>query len=185
MHWKEISNKTVYENPWIKVTESEVLNPNGKKGIYGKVHYKKVTVGIIPILKGDQTILIGQHRFPTQTFSWEIPMGGVEIGEDPLSAAKRELKEETGIVAEKWIELLKLETSNSVTDEKVVVFYCEAIHFEESKPEKSEMLKMQTLEFKEVLSKLLKGEIKDAISVASILKMKLIFDKSRTDNKRR
>jgi 8-oxo-dGTP pyrophosphatase MutT (NUDIX family) len=189
MNWKELSNKTVYENPWIRVSESEVLDPKGEKAVYGKVHYKKITVGIIPIFSGNKTILIGQHRFPTKSYSWEIPMGGAENGETPLRAAKRELLEETGIVGEDWIELLNLETSNSVTDEKVVVYYCKVKLFEESNPENTELLKIQKLGFNEIVNKIEDGEIVDAISVASILRMKLIIDKrvknkSRTDNKR-
>ena len=184
MNWKELSNKTVYENRWIKVSESEVLDPNGKKTVYGKVHYNKITVGIIPIFDDNKTILIGQHRFPTKSYSWEIPMGGAEIGENPLRAAKRELLEETGIVGKDWVELLNLETSNCVTDEKVIIYYCKVKYIQESNPDNTELLEMQILNFNEVVSKIENGEIKDSISVASILRMKLLIDKSK-ENKRR
>ncbi|MBT8191261.1 MAG: NUDIX hydrolase [Bacteroidia bacterium] len=179
MQWKEISKRTVYENPWIEVSESEVLNPNGKKDVYGKVHYKKETVGIIPVTRENKTILIGQHRFPTQSYSWEIPMGGVEPEEESLIAAKRELKEETGIVADEWVELLNLETSNGITDERVKVYYCNVMRFEENRPDETENLKMQILDFDEVFKMVMNGEIVDAISVAAILKMKILFEDIR------
>ena len=176
MQWKEISKKTVYENPWIEVSESEVLTPKGKKEIYGKVHFKKKTVGILPIIDENKTILVGQHRFPTDSYSWEIPMGGVDLDEVPLDAAKRELKEETGIVADKWVKFLHLETSNSVSDEEAIVFYCHTISMVEQNPDDAEILEMKILDFNESLKKVNRREIKDAVSIAAILKMNLILD---------
>lgn len=180
--WTELNKSDIYENSWIKVSEFEVLDPNGNNGLYGKVHYKKVTVGVIPILKGNKTILVGQYRFPIQSYSWEIPMGGAEFEELPLEAAKRELKEETGIVATDFTELLNIHTSNSVTDEKAIIYSCKVLRHEKTEMDKSELLEFKILDFQEAVNMVLNGEITDAITVAAILKMDSTLNQKEKPN---
>lgn len=74
--WQTINSKEVYNNPWIKVVENEVINPKGGKGIYGVVHFKNTAVAIIPLDKDGNTFLVGQYRYTMNSFEWEIPMGG-------------------------------------------------------------------------------------------------------------
>src|SRR5688572_31918894 len=105
--WTTISEEVKYENPWIKVEEHQVLNPAGKPGIYGKVHYKHIAIGIIPIDEENNTWIVGQYRYPLLAYSWEIIEGGGKIGVDPVESAKRELLEEAGIIAEEWELLIK------------------------------------------------------------------------------
>ena len=100
--WITKASKVVYENPWIKVTHNDVLNPAGKLGIYGSVSFKNIAVGILAIDEEGYIYLVGQYRYAIDSYSWEIPEGGCPIAKDPLDAAKRELKEETGIIANKW-----------------------------------------------------------------------------------
>ncbi len=114
--WKKLKSNTVYENPWIRVDNHDVLNPAGNPGIYGTVHFKHLAIGVITLDKGKNTHLVGQYRFPLERYSWEIPEGGGKIDIDPLLTAQRELLEETGIKAKSWKELIRLNTSNSVTD---------------------------------------------------------------------
>ena len=111
--WTIISSEEKYDNPWINLTEYQVINPNGGKGIYGKVHFKNLAIGIIPINKNDEIILIGQYRFPLDVYSWEIPEGGGKLDINPLDSAKRELLEETGLKANKWTKLMEMHLSNS------------------------------------------------------------------------
>ena len=172
MHWKEINRKHIYENAWIQVIESEVLDPRGREAKYARVHYKKRTVAILPISKEGKIVLVGQDRFPTQSYSWEIPMGGVEDGEKPLEAAKRELLEETGMSSDDWAQILVLETSNSVTDEEVVVFTCKVEQEELSHPDHSEVIRVQSVHLDKAMDKIQAGEIRDAVTVAAILHMK-------------
>ena len=91
-----------YDNTWITLTHMNVLNPSGGKGIYGKVHFKNTAIGIVPVDSEMNTYLVGQYRFPTEQYSWEIPEGGCHIHENPLLGAKRELLEETGLKADRW-----------------------------------------------------------------------------------
>src|SRR5687768_9612123 len=116
--WTTLSGEVKYDNRWISVTEYQVINPAGGKGIYGKVHFKNKAIGVVA-LDGDGNIfLVGQFRYALNEYSWEIPEGGGPLGEEPLDSAKRELKEETGMVANKWTLINRMHTSNSVTDEE-------------------------------------------------------------------
>ena len=100
--WKRKNSKLVYENPWICVNHDEVIDPGGQDGIYGRVQFKHYAVGILAIDKQQNIYLVGQYRYAVDAYSWEIPEGGGEKGEDPLISAKRELSEECGIEARDW-----------------------------------------------------------------------------------
>ena len=87
--WIVIDQKMIYENPWIELREFQVINPSGGKGIYGKVHFKHLAVGVIPLDEEWNIWLVGQFRFTLDQYSWEIPEGGGRMDEEPLEAAKR------------------------------------------------------------------------------------------------
>ena len=170
--WKTLSVQPVYDNPWINVEEHQVINPGGGKGIYGKVHFKNKALGIIPVDEEGNTWLVGQHRYTLDEYSWEIPMGGGPLNEDILTAAQRELKEETGMEAAKWEEIMIIHTSNSVTDEVGHVFLAEQLTAGERQLEESEAdLKLRKLPFTEALAMVMENRITDSISVAAILKV--------------
>ncbi|MEN2282540.1 NUDIX hydrolase [Algoriphagus sp. SE2] len=173
--WRTQKIKQIYENPWIKVEEHEVINPAGNPGIYGKVHFKNKALGIIPVDEEGNTWLIGQYRYPLDCYSWEIPMGGGSIEIDILESAKRELKEETGLTAKKWTEILKIHTSNSVTNEEGFVYLAQDLEQGETEFEETEILAIKKLPFKKALEMVLNGEITDGISVAGILKVARVF----------
>jgi len=171
--WRTLKKNTVYENPWIKVKHHEVLNPSGQPGVYGTVEFQNTAVGIIPIDQERCTFLVGQFRFPLNTYSWEIPEGGCKIHTDPLATAKRELKEETGIVAQKWEVLQTIHTSNSVTDEFGIIYTAENLEFFEANPDDDEDLVVKKIPLKEALEMVKCGEIRDSLSVAGLLRLHL------------
>ncbi len=167
--WKRKSSKIIYQNPWIKLEEDQVVRPNGSEGIYGKVHFKNKALGIIPVDEKNNTWLVGQYRYTLNAYSWEIPMGGVPLEEDTLEGAKRELMEETGLIAEKWTKLMKIHTSNSVTDEYGYVYLAEDLSQGEMDWDDTEELLIKKLPLDEAVKMALNGEITDAISVAGLL----------------
>ena len=145
--WTTLSIKTVYENPWIKVTHEEVNDPSGNPGIYGKVHFKNLAIGILPIDENENTWLVGQYRYTLNQYSWEIPEGGCPIDTEPVETAKRELLEETGITANDWTQLFDFHTSNSVTDEYGIIFLATGLSFGKSEPESTEELIVKKVPF--------------------------------------
>jgi 8-oxo-dGTP pyrophosphatase MutT (NUDIX family) len=173
--WKTKSIKTVYENNWIEVEHHEVLNPSGNDGIYGKVHFKNLAIGIIPLDENNNTWLVGQYRYPLNKYSWEIPEGGGTIGIEPIESAKRELLEECGLVANEWTEILQMHLSNSVSDELAIIYVAKGLTQKEAEPEDTEQLQIKKLPFNQIFEMVMNGEITDSMSVAAILKLKLLM----------
>jgi 8-oxo-dGTP pyrophosphatase MutT (NUDIX family) len=173
--WKIISEKKMYDNAWIDVTEFDVINPNGGKGIYGKVHFKKIAVGALPLDADLNTYLVGQYRFPIDLYSWEIPEGGVEPNEDPLVAMKRELLEEAGLIAGEWRQILTMHLSNSVSDELAILYLATQLQKHEASPEETEQLSLKKIPFDEAYKMVQDGSITDSMSVAAIQKVKLMM----------
>ena len=172
--WTELSRDLVYENPWIEVLHSKMLNPNGGDGIYGKVHFKNLAIGILAVTEEDEVFLVGQERYPFDgAYSWEIIEGGGPLADDPLESAKRELKEETGLEAGSWERIQEMHLSNSVSDEVSICYLARDLVQKEAEPEDSEKLQIKKLPFQEALLMALNGEIKDSISVAALLRYAL------------
>ena len=173
--WITHQTELKYENPWIRVTESEVTIPSGKPGIYGVVHFKNRAVGIIPVDEDGFTWLVGQYRYPLDSYEWEIPAGGCPPGETLEETALREVKEETGVSAGKLRPLIEnMALSNSVSDERAFVFLAEDLVPGESSPEETEELVIKRLPLGEAIRMVLEGTITDSMSVAGLLRMALL-----------
>lgn len=171
--WVILEQQVKYDNPWITVVEYDVLNPKGGKGIYGKVHFKNLAIGIVALDGENNIYLVGQFRFPLDQYSWEIPEGGGPLGIDPLESARRELLEETGLKAEKWEKLLEMHLSNSVSDEFGIIYLATQLSQHQSMPEDTEDLTIRKLSFDTAYEMLCSGEITDSLTVAALLRMKL------------
>lgn len=168
--WTTLSGEVKYDNKWINVTEYQVLNPSGGRGIYGKIHFKNKAIGIIAVDEENNTWLVGQYRYTLDAWSWEIPEGGGPRHEPPLEAAKRELREETGITAKRWTLLSRPHLSNSVSDEEGFIFLAEDLIHGESELEETEAdLKVMKLPLPEAIAMVERGDITDSMSVIGIL----------------
>jgi len=172
--WTILSEKEIYSNPWIKLTEYQVLNPSGNPGIYGKVHFNNLAIGIVPLNEKGELVLVGQYRFPLNAYSWEIPEGGGKLGIDPLDSAKRELLEETGLVAKKWEKLLEMHLSNSVTDELAIIYLATDLEQHAAEPEDTEELAHRTISLQEAWLEVKSGKITDSMTVAAIQRLMLM-----------
>jgi ADP-ribose pyrophosphatase len=170
--WQTLASKVVYDNLWIRVREDQVVRPDGAPGIYGVVHFKHVAIGVLPVEDG-HVYLVGQYRYTLSRYSWEIPEGGCPADEDPLSAAKRELAEETGLRAVRWQKMGTAHLSNSVSDELAIWFLATELTQGEHEPEGTERLRVRRVSLGDAWQMVLRGEITDAISVMALMQHQL------------
>ncbi len=166
--WKILSTKTVYQNPWIRVREDTVITPDGKDGIYGVIESKdSVIVGAIN--KENEIYLIYSFSYPAQSWQWELPGGGSD-GEEIIQASKRELAEETGIVADEWIELPTTRVCDGLMTEKMHTLIAKGLDFQpkiESEDSNS-IEKGQFFSFNTVREMVQSGEIDEGQSITAL-----------------
>ena len=166
--WTRGERRLVYENPWVTVWHDEVTRPDGQPGIYGVVHFANLAAGVVVLDADDRILLVGQHRYVLDAYSWEIPEGGVPAAESALDGARRELREETGVEAAKWHELARIHLSNSVSDEAAVLYLATGVTHGAAEPGATEELAVRWVPFAEALAMTLDGRISDAMSVVAI-----------------
>jgi len=171
--WTRRSRRVAYENPWVTIWHDEVDRPDGSPGIYGVVHFAAAAVGVVVLDADDRVLLVGQHRYALGAYSWEIPEGGVPPGESPLEGARRELREETGVEASDWRELLRFHLSNSITDEAGVLFAARAHGRGDAHPDPTEELAIDWLPFDEALAMVADGRITDAMTIMALQQVAL------------
>lgn len=171
--WIRHARRVAYENPWLTVWHDEVTRPDGMPGIYGVVHFRNAASGIVALDDEDRILLVGQHRYTLDEYSWEIPEGGVPPEEDPVDGARRELREETGVEAAEWVELARYALSNSVTDERGVVYLATGLTQAAADPDPTEDLATRWVPFAEALAMTIDGRITDAISMIGIQRVAL------------
>ncbi len=168
--WTRLGSREVYDNPWIRVREDDVIRPDGQPGLYGVVEMKTWAVAVVPLTADGDTFLVGQYRYTLDDYSWEIPEGGGSKETMLLDSARRELLEETGITATRWSYLGEAHLSNSVTDEVGGIFLAEDLTFGEAQPEGTEKLRLRRLPFSEAVEMALNGQVSDALAVIGLLR---------------
>ena len=171
--WLRHSRRVAYENQWITIWHDEVTRPDGAPGIYGIVHFANLAVGVLALDDRDRVLLVGQHRYALDQYSWEIPEGGVPDGESAIDGARRELREETGIDASVWRELCRSHLSNSVSDEFAILFLATGLASGVATPDGTEALETRWAPFDEVLAMTLDGRITDALTVIAVQRLAL------------
>ena len=170
--WITHSTEVGYENQWIRVDHNTVTTPGGSPGIYGVVRFKNKAIGVLPIDAEDHTWLVGQYRYTLDVYSWEIPAGGSPEGEEGIDTAQRELLEETGLRAQTWTPLLtEVQLTNSVTDELAWCWVATDLTQHAAEPEDTEDLQVRRLPVDDAIQMVLDGEIKDAFTVMSFLRL--------------
>jgi 8-oxo-dGTP pyrophosphatase MutT (NUDIX family) len=170
--WRRGAERTVYENPWIRVSHHEATAPTGRPAQYGVVSFKNFAIAVLPLHDDGSVTIVGQNRFVHADYSWELPEGGSPVDADPLEGAKRELAEETGLAAAEWRKVLTMQLSNSVTDEMAVGYVATGLsacaagfHVDDS-----EDLALARVPFRELLDAALAGHLQDALTLAMLLR---------------
>jgi 8-oxo-dGTP pyrophosphatase MutT (NUDIX family) len=171
--WTRRSREVAYDNPWITIWHDEVARPDGSPGIYGVVHFANLAVGAVVLDDEDRVLLVGQHRYTLDAYSWELPEGGVPDGEPAVDGARREVREETGVEADGWREIVRFHLSNSISDEAGVLFAARARTHGAPSPEPTEELEIRWLPFDEALAMTTDGRITDAMTIMGLQRVAL------------
>ncbi len=169
--WARGEARTVYDNPWITVTEETAIAPTGKPALYGMVTFKNRALAVLPLHEDGTVTLVGQNRLPFGDYSWEIPEGGGPLDENPLAGAQRELLEETGLAASEWREVLRMQLSNSVTNELAIGYLALGLsQAAEPEGDGTEDIALVRVQFREALDAAMAGQILDVLTVAMLLR---------------
>jgi len=169
--WTTLSSRVVYTNPWITVREDQVIRPDGQPGIYGCVETRLAT-GVVALTPSREVYLVGQYRYTMGEYSWEIVEGGSDPGEDALTAVKRELREEAGLVAARWRPLGgEIHLTNCHSNERAWLYLATELTEVPPDPEGTEELKVKTVPLEEALRMVDDGRIRDAMSILGLLRL--------------
>ncbi len=168
--WTDAGGRTVYENPWLRLTEHNATAPTGAPALYAVLRPRNLAVGVLPIHEDGTVTLVGQSRFACADFSWEMPEGGAPFDEDPLEGVRRELAEEAGLKADHWLEVLQMQMSNSVTDERAVAWLCWGLSPAPVAPDPTEVIVTARTPFMTLIDAIGRGQVQDAFTVATALR---------------
>ncbi|WP_436699839.1 NUDIX domain-containing protein [Nocardioides sp. BYT-33-1] len=168
--WQRRSTRTAYENPWIRVREDAVVRPDGSDGIYGVVELKNPAVFVVALTDADEVVLVEVDRYTTgDRSSLEVPAGGTD-GEDPLLAAQRELREETGLAASEWREIGRMNALNGVADAPEIVYLARGLtEVGDDAMLEDGIVAVHRVPFDELLTRAGRGEVADGETLACLL----------------
>lgn len=176
--WTVKGSEIKYKNPWIQVREDAVIRPDGKDGICGVVTMKS-GVSVLPYDADGNVYLTEEYHYGVERVTIEAISGGMDEKESELETAKRELKEETGLIATEWTDLGSLDPFTSVVVSPNHMFLARGLMQGEASQEGTESIRVLKIPFSEALEWAMKGKITHGASVAVILKTALLLNKEK------
>jgi len=166
--WRTVSTRQVYANAWIRVREDVAELPDGRTTLYGVVQCRPC-IGVLPFLDARTVVLVGQYRYVTRAFAWEMPTGAMKPGEGEEAAVQRELGEEAGYEAERLVKLCAIDTSKSVMEERAHIYMAEGLRRVVHEPDATEFIEVRAFPFAEVLRMVETSEIVDSMTIVAVL----------------
>ena len=164
--YKVTATKEIYKNPWITVHEDKIIRPNGEEGIYGVVEYSP-GVAVVAINNKNEIFLVKEYAYAIDEYNTSIPSGGIDANETPLDAAKRELKEEAGVIASEWIELGYVNPFTMIVNGPQYLFLAKNARIDGKHEEEFELI---TVPFTEAVQMVMDSKINHAGSCVAIMK---------------
>jgi 8-oxo-dGTP pyrophosphatase MutT (NUDIX family) len=168
--WKAGAPSRVHDNPYFAIDVYQATAPTGVETDYFAQNFKNRATGVVALDDQGRIYLVGQWRFPAGVYSWELPEGGVPPHEAVIEGAKRELREEAGLVARDWRSILVMHLSNASSDEVAEIFLATGLSGAPVDPDPTEALAIACVPFAEALDLALRGEIFDSLTVAALLR---------------
>jgi 8-oxo-dGTP pyrophosphatase MutT (NUDIX family) len=164
-----IGSQHVHRGRVIEVTTESVQYPNGRIYDLDLVHHPGAAA-VVPIDEQGRVCLVRQYRIGIEDFMWEIPAGKLDAGEPPETCAVRELKEETGIVADQWTSLGLFIPAPGIYTERIYLYLARSLHIGTAAPDADEDLELQWLPLDAALAKVLRGEWNDGKTAVALLR---------------
>lgn len=165
---KQLTSKQVYQGKFLKIFEDTVRIPNGRDASREYVKHPGATA-VVAITDDGRVAMVRQYRYPVDKVTLEIPAGKLDAGEEPLVCAKRELKEETGYVAERWTKLTSLLTTPGFTDEVIHIYKAEDMRFDVACPDEDEFIHTELYTPSELRRMIADETIVDAKTIVALL----------------
>ena len=165
---KVLESQAMFEGPLFSVRRERVVEPSGCE-VTRDVVIHGGSVVLLPAFPDGKILLVRQYRHAAGCFLWELVAGGIEPGETPLQAARRELIEETGYRARRMQKLMDVFPTPGFLNEHMVVFACRDLKSGEAHPEEHEKLEVRLFSLRELERMMLTGRLRDTKSIAAIL----------------
>jgi ADP-ribose pyrophosphatase len=167
--WKTLTSREVYKNKWMRLREDSAEMPNGRQTVYGVCEFGQC-VGVLPFIDDSHVVMVRQYRYvQKENHRWEMPTGGVRLGESLEAAAQRELMEEVGYRANALTHIHTYYTSKSVCDETAHLYIGRDLTRAVEAPDDTEFFEIAVMPFKDVLQMVLASEIRDGMTVTAVL----------------
>ncbi|WP_457091230.1 NUDIX domain-containing protein [Microvirga sp. P5_D2] len=167
--WVTLSTQHFYDSRYVGVEEDQVRHRSGRVHPYTALRFRIVGIAVLPILSDGSTLLVGQYRYLSQCYTWELPRGSGPKTEPALATAQRELEEETGLAEGQWLQLSNLMVSPGISDERAPCFVAWDLEQKAAHPDPQEDLTLRRLAFQDAVDAALDGTIQDAVSIATLL----------------
>jgi len=167
--WKTLSTREIYKNKWMRLREDIAELPNGHTTIYGVCEFGEC-VGVLPFVDEQNVLLVRQYRYVQQeNHRWEMPTGGIRIGETSEQAAQRELMEEVGYCADQLTWISTYYPSKSICYETAHLYIGRNLVPARAVPDETEFFERAVIPFEEAVKMVETSEIRDSMTVIAIL----------------